>query len=320
MRRRAHVAAAGVLTLLAVSACSHDSGSKSGSAHGGQVAVPAQAGSRVYGSTAGLGASGAGTAALRPQQLSAADRVQANSALAIKLANTGARIRVAYLKVAIKGAANVAAKADEADVLAADVGGEVESDDRTSGRQASAMLQLRVPPEVLQSTLHKLSRLGHELARQLSTTDVTQQVADVNSRIVSARDSIQRLRLLYANAQKVRDVIQIENELSSREANLESLQARQRALARQTSLATINLTLVTAAKKAAAVHKPAKKRGGFVGGITRGWNGFVAAAVWVASAIGTVLPFAALALLLAVALRRWGWPRHRPAPVSTGSE
>ena len=323
MRRGAYVAAAGVLTVLAVGACSHDSAGKNAS-NAGAIAAPAAGRDAVYGSAAGTDGSAAGALQRRAASvpaMSSTTGTQADSATAAKLANTGAKIRIASLRVAVKGAGNVAAKADQADALVARAGGEVDSDDRTTGRDASASLVLRVPPTELQPTLHKLSALGHELGRELSTTDVTQQVADVGARIVSARDSIRRLRVLYASAQKVRDVIQIENELSSREANLESLQARQRALASQTSLATINLTLSTAThKKAAVVHKPAKKRGGFVGGIERGWNGFVAAAVWISNAVGTILPFAAVALLVAWAARRWGWQRHRPAATPAPSE
>jgi hypothetical protein len=257
------------------------------------------------------GAGSAGTASV-PQ----ADSAQ-SSALA-----TAAKIRVAGLTVAVKHASDVAHQADAADGIALAAGGEVDTDDRTSGPHASADLQLRVPPAALQPTLRQLSGLGDERYRKLSTTDVTQEVADVGSRIASARDSIKRLRVLYASAQKVRDVIQIESELNTREADLESLQARQRSLSLETADATINLSLVTAAKKKPVVvhHKPAHHRGGFVSGLDRGWDGFVAAAVWVANAVGTVLPFVALLVIVAIAVRRLGWAvphrgaRDLPAP------
>jgi hypothetical protein len=305
-------AAAGVLAVFAIGACSHDSGTASLNAAGGESSVGASAGGGgdVSGTANGSADTTAGQRAGTPQQ------AFANAATTTKLADTGAKIRIGYLKVAVKGAANVAVKADAADTIAAEAGGEVDGDDRTNGRHASATLELRVPPAQLQPTLHKLSNLGRELGRQLSTTDVTQQVADVHSRVLSAQDSIARLQKLFRSAHKVGDVIQIEDELSSREASLESLQARQRSLAAQTSLATINLTLVTAAKKKAVVsHKPAKKRGGFIGGLKRGWDGFTAAASWVAGAVGTVLPFVALLLILSVAARRWALPgrRHQAA-------
>ena len=238
------------------------------------------------------------------------------------LADDSAKIRVAQMTVDI-ARGKVAEAADRAESIALGVGGEVDTDDRSSGRYATASLLLRVPPSSLTSVLGQLGRLGHEESRQLSTTDVTERVADVNSRVASAQQAIARLRALYSSATKVGDVISVESELSQRESDLESLQAQQRALQRQTSLASITLTLQTAK----AVAKPAPRkhhhsRSGFVGGLSRGWDGFVAAAKWVATAVGTLLPFLVLLALLAVAARI-AWrrrPHPAPAPVPTPSE
>jgi predicted lipid-binding transport protein (Tim44 family) len=118
-------------------------------------------------------------------------------------------------------------------------------------------------------------------------------------------------------------VISVESELSQRESDLESLQSQQRALQGQTSLASITLTLQTAAP---AAVKPAPKhhhaQSGFVGGLTRGWHGFVAAAKAVATAVGTLLPFLVLLALLAAA-GRFVWrrrPHPAPAPAPAPSE
>jgi hypothetical protein len=328
MRGRVYVAAAGVLTVLVVGACSHDGGGATSSGgkaaqQGGEYAAAASAPVALSPLQRGAAsANGAGSAGNGGSDVTAT--LPQSASLDSTALTKAAKIRVAGLTVAVKGAANVAHQADAADGIALAAGGEIDADDRTSGPHATADLQLRVPPAALQPTLRELSKLGDERYRKLSTTDVTQEVADVGSRIASARDSIKRLRVLYASAQKVRDVIQIESELNRREADLESLQARQRSLSLETAAATINLSLVTAAKKKAVVvhHKPTHHRGGFVGGLDRGWDGFVATAVWVANAVGTVLPFAALLFVLAFAARRLGWalPHRRPAPVPTPTE
>jgi hypothetical protein len=250
-----------------------------------------------------------------------------DAANALPLVNGGYKIQVARMTVAVKGAANVASKANEAETIAEQVGGEVDRDDRTSGPHATASLLLRVPPDALTDTLNQLSNLGKEKYRALSTTDVTQRVADVRSRVRSAEDSIARLRVLFHHAQKIGAIIEIESELNSREANLESLQAQQRALARETSMASITLSLVTAVKPPPAPPKPAPKHhdNAFVGGLKNGWDGFTAAAAWVAEAVGTLLPFIVLLLALGIGLR-WAWPRLRhghstgPAPAPTPSE
>jgi hypothetical protein len=241
-------------------------------------------------------------------QSAPAERGAAQAAAAQAAAPVGetAKVRTAQLTVSVRRG-GVPAAADRAETITLAAGGEVDADDRTSGRHARATLQLRVPPASLTPVLGQLSRLGSEVTRSVSTTDVTEKVADVNSRVGSARDSIARLRALYATAGKVSDVIAIESELSTREADLESLEAQQRSLARQTSMATITLSLPTAAA-AAAKHHPA--RGGFLGGLERGWSGFVAAAGWVVTAFGTLLPF--LIVLAALAVPGWlAWRRRR---------
>jgi hypothetical protein len=238
-----------------------------------------------------------------------------NTSVKLPLVGGAYQIRTARMTVAVKGARNVAARADTAETITVAAGGEVDSDDRTSGPHATAALQLRVPPDALDETLTRLSHLGTEKTRQSSTTDVTQTVADVRSRVESAQQSIDRLRTLFHKATTVSAIIELEDELSSREADLESLQAQDRALARETSLATITLTLVTAVKHHVppATHK--KEQRGFLGGLQRGWDGFTAAAAWVAGAIGTVLPF--LVLLVALALAgRLLWPRLPRRPSS----
>jgi hypothetical protein len=285
-----------VLAAAALAACTQSSngsaggsvGDSAGSAAGAKAAAPAVR-NAAGGASGGASVGGAAVNASAP------------------LVDGAARIRIAQMTVAI-GRGGVPAAADRAETIALGAGGEVDADDRTSGRHATATLQLRVPPAGLTPVLGQLGRLGHEVSRQLSTTDVSEKVADVASRVGSARESIARLRTLYASAKKVADVIAIESELSTREADLESLEAQQRSLARQTAMATITLTLRTAVPAAAAPRH--HTRGGFVGGLEHGWHGFVTAAGWVATAFGTLLPF--LLVLAVLAVPGWlAWRRRR---------
>jgi hypothetical protein len=143
--------------------------------------------------------------------------------------------------------------------------------------------------------------------RTSSTKDVTSQVADVSSRVLSARKSLIRLRALYTEATKVGQVIEIESEIATREADLESLEAQQRALSSQTATATIDLSLV-AAKHVPPPAKPHPSRGGFVGGLTHGWDAFVTTMTALVTALGAVLPFLLLVILAGAIGWRW---RHR---------
>ncbi|WP_375491134.1 DUF4349 domain-containing protein [uncultured Jatrophihabitans sp.] len=212
-------------------------------------------------------------------------------------------IRTAELTVAVRGASQLGAQADAAGAIAERTGGEIDSDDRSAGARPAATLQLRVPPMQLDQVLHRLAALGVEQSRSSSTQDVTERVADVTSRVHSAQDSLTRLRALYGRATRVADVIAIESEINNREADLESLQAQQRALDRQTALASVTVHLVVAARH----HQPTPPRaGGFVGGVQRGWHAFVTAAVALSAAFGALLPFLALAFVLGLLARLLG--------------
>ena len=96
-------------------------------------------------------------------------------------------------------------------------------------------------------------------------------------------------------------VLVVERELTRREADLESLESQRKVLADQTTLATIDLTLVT--PKAAPPPPPPARHLGFVTGVIAGWHGLVNTVVVAATAIGAILPFA----LPLLAARR---PRH----------
>ena len=155
---------------------------------------------------------------------------------------------------------SVGARADQARRIATDAGGTLDGDDRTAGEHPSATLVLRIPPARLDDVLTQLSALGKEQTRHSSSRDVTTQVADVDSRVRSAVDAIAQLQGLYSKATRVADVIAIEGELSQREADLESLQAQQRALAGQVSLATLTLYLVPAPVTASTTDAPRIQR------------------------------------------------------------
>jgi hypothetical protein len=313
MRRRGYVAA-GILAVLAVGACSHESGG-AGSAAGADSAVGGGALSAPHaGAPAGVPDA---QAPVNGRAAASAGKVSTK----LPLVDGVYEIKTARMIVAVK---NVDTQADNAESIVLGAGGQVDSDNRTTGKHATATLQLRVPPDAMLKTMDDLRGLGDAKSQQSSTTDVTQKVVDVRSRVASATQSIIRLRKLFQQATKVTDIIALENELNTREADLESLQAQYRALSQQTSMATINLTLATATKHhAPPPAKPSHHRGGFLGGLERGWDGFTAAASWVALAVGTLLPF--LVLLLAVAIGvRLLWPRlphrHHPAPTPSPSE
>lgn len=177
------------------------------------------------------------------------------------------------------------------------------SKDPNNPGDASATITLKVPPDTLsQGILDQIGRVGTELSRHETAADVTSQVVDVNSRIGAAQDSLTRLRQLFQHAGNVADLATVENQIAQREADLESLEAQRNAFTAQTSQATITVNLV-ATPKVAVLPAPVKKAHvlGFVRGLRGGWHAFTRTATALATALGALLPFLGILVVLGLA-------------------
>lgn len=208
------------------------------------------------------------------------------------------RIVTADLTVEVRPS-RVDATADRATSLALAAGGDLAGDRRShSGGTARADLVLKVPPARYLTVLDQLARLGTEVSRSAQEQDVTDQVVDVAARITAQQASVDRVTKLLASARNLADIVQIEGELARRQGDLESLQARQRALDGQTSAATITLHL----RGQAAGTAPAEPATGFAAGLAAGWSAFTAGGALLLTAAGAALPFAVTFGVLAVAV------------------
>ncbi|MFJ9815528.1 DUF4349 domain-containing protein [Streptomyces sp. NPDC101151] len=221
-------------------------------------------------------------------------------------------IRTASLTVEVK---DVPKALEAARTTAESAGGYVgnESTSRDPEGHEQTRVVLRVPTTEYDAVLADLQGTGKLIERTAKAEDVTDQVVDVDSRIKSQRASVARIRELMDRATKLGDVVTLEGELSNREADLEALLAQQASLKDRTSLATITLSLSgTPVKKAAEDDTP-----GFVDALSGGWHVFVTMLRWIALALGAVLPFAALAALLALLWLRLVRPRRAGAAPAT---
>ncbi|MFJ3083581.1 DUF4349 domain-containing protein [Streptomyces halstedii] len=193
-----------------------------------------------------------------------------------------------------------------------------ETTERLDGTHETSHLVLRVPQERYEGVLDELAGSGKLLTRTSAAKDVTGQVVDVESRIATQRASVARVRELMDKAGRLSDVVALEGELSSRQADLESLLAQQASLKDRTSLATITLEL---SEPYADGADPGDEDTGFLDALGGGWDAFVTTLRWITVAIGATAPFlAAVAVLLVLGrLLRRRPPRRRtqdrpPAP------
>ena len=187
----------------------------------------------------------------------------------------------------------------------------------SDGRITRSSLTLKVPTAQYEVAIQRLSGLGKRTAIQQEATDATESVVDVASRISSQKASLDRMRALLAKATTIGEIVSVESELTRREADLESLLAKQKALAGQTELATLNLTMTEPGK---APPAPKKDETGFVGGLKDGWKAFAATVTVLLTMLGALLPFLIAFALIGIPLWRF---RHRlrrtPATAPAGA-
>ncbi len=174
--------------------------------------------------------------------------------------------------------------------------------DQSPGARQSRV-SLSVPADQLDAALDDIAGAGQVITRSVSADDVTGQVVDIDARVKTMRDSIARLQELMQRAGSLKDVTDLESELTQRQADLESLLAQQSALSEQVARSTISVTLVSNASDAVAA------RGGFLAGLVAGWRALLAFGRVLVTAAGALLPWLPVAAVVAVPV--WWWRRRR---------
>jgi len=192
------------------------------------------------------------------------------------------------------------AAADRAVGIVQNAGGRIDArsetapDERNGG---SASLTLRIPSNHLDAVVDDLRELGTVDQFSTDSYDVTTEVTDLEAQISTLRASTKRIEALLAEAKNISDIITLENELDGRQAELQSLEAQQRGLDDQVSMSTIDLSLTT--EPVVIVDDSPET---FWDGLVSGWNALVAFLSGALVIVGVLLPWAALAGLIVVAV------------------
>lgn len=243
-------------------------------------------------------ASTAGDAAIGGVEV-AADQAQVDAPAARK------RIRTADVGLAVEEAEQVGGAADAIVTITGEVGGVVDEDQRSYGEDATADLVVRVPPDDLEATIARFGEVATITSSSISTDDVTEQYTDLETRIANLEASTERVRALVGEATDVVQVAALENELRTRELELEQAKGQLRVLDDQIELARVSVTIRTEAQEAAE-SAPAPSQA-----LANGWSAFVTAATWGLALVLTLLPFL---VVLAVAIVAWRAVRRRRPP------
>ncbi len=189
--------------------------------------------------------------------------------------------------------------------LVEEAGGRVEARDEraeTDDELGSASMTLRIPADRVSATLDALDELGDVRDRHVETVDVTGTAQDLDARIEALRTSTDRLRELMAGADRTADLIEIEAELATRQAELDSRVSERNRLSDEVAMSTLHVEIVAEGTPAAQARP-----GGFLGGLSAGWSALVSTFNVVVLVLGAITPWlvlAGLVLLVVVGVRR----------------
>jgi hypothetical protein len=119
---------------------------------------------------------------------------------------------------------------------------------------------LRIPAPQLAAAVVELKALGRVEVETQSGEEVTQQHADLVARLKNSRETEQRLQdVLRTRTGKVKDVLEVEEEIARVRGEIEQMEAEQQNLEHRVSFATIDLKLAEEYK--AQLTSPAPSAG-----------------------------------------------------------
>lgn len=174
-----------------------------------------------------------------------------------------------------------------------------------------AVLVVSVPVDKLDATLDELQKIGTVLDRRSETQNVTEDFVDVQARVASMKKSVARVQDLIGRTSDIDQLVRLEQELSTRQADLESMEARLASLDRQTARSPITVNLTTDPALVTTSTTPAD---GFTGGLAKGWRAFVVSVVAALTVLGAILPFAVLGAVVGVPVLVLWRRARRPRP------
>ncbi len=218
--------------------------------------------------------------------------------------------------------ADVAEALPEVVTIAGRHGGQVYGSDVRLGdpETATGEIVIKLPPEEVESAITDMVGLGRSKGRFQNTDDVTDTVTDVETRIISQQQSVDRVQALLAEAKDLGEVVLLEGELTARQLVLEQLFAQQRNLRNSTALATLTVELSVAPEETVETTVPTTlpvADDENVGeAFATGGRAFLTAGTAVLIFLGYTAPFLAVFLVglwIARAIIRRRAPRSRSA-------
>ena len=174
-----------------------------------------------------------------------------------------------------------------------------------------------MPPDQLRAVVDALDELGTVLSFDQLAEDVTEQLADLDTRITNLRASIERVRALYSEAVDIDSIVRLEAELTQRETTLEQLLASQQALEDRVAMSTLTVDIAVTPE----VLETDDEDPGLADALGAGWEAFVGGLFAIVLVLAAAAPFLATAAVIGLGVLWLEAPvrDRQPSGVSTQS-
>jgi hypothetical protein len=201
----------------------------------------------------------------------------------------------------------------------------VSSEEYGAGEEGSPtiMMTLRVPAARFDRVMDRLAELAERVTtRSQSGQDVTEEYVDLEARVESLEAARQRLLGIMEEARTTKDLLEAEQQLTQREAEIESLKGRMQYLAQSARLSSIHVELqpYILSQPVGDRWRPAESVRRAYETLVDGLRGFGDFVIFFAIAILPWLVVIGVVLAVTVLLVRWRSRAGREKRATTGQE
>jgi Domain of unknown function (DUF4349) len=172
------------------------------------------------------------------------------------------------------------------------------------GSTSTGTIVLQVPEPTFGSMVSQVQKVGHPTSVTTSSTDVTSQYVDLQSRITALQASRQQYLSIMTQANSIGDILAVQSQLETLQSQIEQLQGQLNVLNSQTTYGTLTVNLTEAGHH--VTPPPIHLQSGIGKAWSAGVGGFVSGVEWLIRIGGTVL-FVLLALAVLAWGGRWAW-------------
>lgn len=166
-------------------------------------------------------------------------------------------------------------------------------------KQKFYWFQLRIPVDNFNSVLNELNSddYGQIISRSISGQDVTEEYMDLDIRLKNLNSQEERYRQLLDKADKVEEILKIENELNRIRTEIEQLQGRKKYLDNQISYSTITVNFSQPEPLSSGTP-------GIIKAIRNAVNTMVKQIYQIINLIGALVPYVILLILIYIIYKK----------------